>query len=113
MTEYIKSKPPAGTLFVSRWAELGPEPGSAVFTIRGKDGRKTEVTVKGRRRQVLEALMLRPVCSASRCRISEAKRALTHEHGIEIITQGYQPDDKGERFGVYFLAANVTKEGDK
>ncbi|MBI1495222.1 hypothetical protein [Halocynthiibacter styelae] len=89
---YIQGRPPANTLFAHRWGDFGPELGSAVFIHHTSDGKSHSLVIEGRRRQVLEALIHRPVCSASRCRISEAKRVLAKEYGLEIETRYYQPE---------------------
>ena len=103
-------KPPAHTLDVERWAD--PEPstkGGTRFDVVQDGEVIATIHAEGHKEQVARTLALRPVKSASRCRISQYVAAL-REDGVPIDTEGFRSDDKGRSsFGVYFLRAKLVE----
>jgi hypothetical protein len=109
-----KEKPPVGVLYADRWADFPPSTKAASYCFADDGGRNHQFVLRGKRRQVLEALMRGPVCAASRCRISNKIDALKHEKGIEIETIGFKPEGFDDHFGVYFLRSIVSRvKGDE
>ena len=97
--------PPLDVYDVSSWRELPDTCEPAKYRICN-EGRRNKITsVAKKQRQVLEALMQKPVVAASRCRISDCVSQLKKKHGLQIDT--LMNDFNDGCFGIYVLKSNV------
>ena len=97
--------PPVDVYDVSSWRELPDTCEPAKYRICN-EGRRNKITsVAKKQRQVLEALMQKPVVAASRCRISDCVSQLKKKHGLQIDT--LMNDFNDGCFGIYVLKSNV------
>jgi len=112
MTEQSK-KPPENTRWIMGNHHLPQNYGKAEFLITN-DGKSKTITLEGRKRQTLGALMQNPLYCASPIRLSDNVSILKNEWGVDIHTEFYD-DNSGPipaRFGVYFLKSKVEFMGE-
>ena len=97
--------PPVDVYDVNSWREL-PKATERVKYRICNEGKQNKITsVATRNRQVLEALIEKPVVASSRCRIS-ARVAELREPGFLIDTMMYYFEEN-DRYGIYVLRSNV------
>lgn len=111
---HIIIKPAPNTRWIHSRKDLDPIVSKAKFRIIKPDGKSFEITIKGRQKQALQALMIGPVYCASVIRLGEYVSHLKRTHHVTIRTDWFK-DDKDAlktRYGTYTLADNVEFLGD-
>ncbi len=108
------STPAPNTRWIHSRKDLDPIVSKAKFRITKPNGKIFEITVKGRQKQALQALMLGPVYCASVIRLGEYVSQLKHAHNVDVRTDWFK-DDKDAlktRFGTYTLTDQVEFLGE-
>ena len=100
-----EGNPPSDVFDVNSWGELPNTRARKKYRIINEGKRNKITNVSTRARQVLEALIEKPVVASSRCRISPCVDIL-RTLGFHIDTMMYY-FDTGECYGIYVLRSNV------
>lgn len=100
-----EGNPPLDVLDANRWSEFPNTRIHAKYRVLIEGKRNKLINVSARSRQVIEALMIKPVHASSRCRISPVIDKL-RQAGFIIHTLMYYKDN-GDCFGIYVLKSNV------
>lgn len=111
MLHQVDGPPPADAVRVFGWRQFASSQKPATFIIQDPSGETRKLTVRGRRRQVLEHMMAHPLYAASFARVSDIVLAL-RERGLSIRTDMHVGDPQvgTETFGVYHSESRVTLE---
>ena len=100
-----EGNPPLDVLDANRWSEFPNLRTRSTYRVLIEGKRNKIINVSARSRQVLEALLEKPVVASSRCRISPVIDKL-RQAGFDIHTLMYYLDS-GDCFGIYVLQSNV------
>ena len=103
----IKSnaEPPLDVHDVNSWRELPATIKPAKYRICNENGKEITAYISKKQRQVLEAVMQKPVVAASRCRISNCISLLKNNYGVQIDTLMFESGEGCYR--IYFLKSDV------
>lgn len=107
------ANPSPDTRRIYGWAGLGSSTDTAQFLVENEDQEPHTITLRNRKRQVLEGLMQSPIFAASYCRLSDQVLPLRRDYGVEITCTIYRNDPETDRelYGVYELASKVRRIG--
>lgn len=110
MTIETYNQPPKNVRRIYRVADLPQDRRPATYTIANAGSDPINLTLDKRQRQVLDALMIGPVYSASPVRISDMV-LLLREAGVDIETLRFDgdPGTGAGRFGIYVLRSAVAR----
>lgn len=109
-----ETKPPINTQWIISRSDLPSRRGSARYAVRQLDGTYETIILSNRKRQVMDALIRRPIYCASPVRLSDIVLLLRRENGIDIETEFFQENDgiENTRYGIYVLIDRVRYLGE-
>lgn len=99
----VKGQPPLEYLDAQKWAHFPQVEGKRTFQVTKRTGKTHKITIADHTLHVLLGVMQRPVCCASRARISQYVSRLNKVHDVQIETVMYD----NYAWGLYFLIDKV------
>lgn len=98
---------------ITRRADLPKTRAFARYVWKDDHGGECSTALQKRDRQVAEALIEGPLFCASPVRVSDSVLRLRRDHGLPVETEFFSERDGDESltFGVYYLSADVAREG--
>ena len=98
---------------ITRRADLPKTRSFARYQWTNDHGEECATALQKRDRQVAEALMAGPLFCASPVRVSDSVLRLRRDHGLPVETEFFSESNGEEKltFGVYWMAADVKREG--